>query len=90
MDAERVGGFTDYGRYCSWCGKQYPDAYFRQTIDVCWPCDDFRMRHYHDHGHYFMRTVDGVLFRVYVPDEPKMSDKEVDDVLRSLIRGPVI
>ena len=89
MDAERVGGFTDYGPYCSWCGKQYPNAYFRQTIDVCWPCDDFRMRHYHDQGHYFMRSVDGVLFRVYVPNEPKMNDKEINEQLRALIRGYV-
>ena len=85
MDAERVGGFSDQGNYCVWCGRQYADAYFRHTIDVCFPCDYFRMRHYHDLGNFFMRTVDNVQFRVYVPFEPKMTEKQIDDKLKSLI-----
>ena len=85
MDAEKVGGFTSGGNYCVWCGRQYPDAYFRYTTDVCFPCDNFRMRHYHDLGNFFMRTVDNVQFRVYVPFEPKMTEKEIDDKLKALI-----
>ena len=85
MDAERVGGYATEGQYCTWCGRQYPSAYFRQTIDVCKPCNDFRMRHYHDLGNFFMRTVDGAQFRVYVPYEPKITENQIDDKLRSLI-----
>ena len=85
MDAERIGGFTRSGTYCVWCSHYYPESYFRQTIDVCKPCYDFRMRHYHDLGNFFVRTVDEAEFRVYVPYKPKMSESQIDDQLRSLI-----
>ena len=57
IDAEKIRGFTDSGTYCVWCSHHYPRAYFRHTIDVCGPCDDFRMRHYYDLGNFFVRTV---------------------------------
>ena len=85
MEAERVGGFSDKGKYCVWCGRQYSDAYFRYTVDVCAPCDNFRMRHFHDLGNFFMRTVNNTQFRVYVPFEPQMTEKQIDDKLKSMI-----
>ena len=85
MDAERIGGFSSKGHYCVWCGRKYADAYFRQSVDVCGPCNNFRMRHYHDLGNFFIRTIDGAQFRMYVPYEPKMTEKQIDDKLRSLV-----
>ena len=85
MDAERVGGYSDKGTFCVWCCKRYSSAYFRESVDVCWPCDNFKMRHYHDYGNFFIRTIDSVEFRVYVPNEPRMSDKQINKELRSLI-----
>ena len=89
MDAERVGGYSTNGHMCIWCGRRYPEAYFRQSIDVCGPCESFRERHYHDVGNFFMRTVDGVQFRVYVPIDPIMTEDQIDTELLKLIKGPV-
>ena len=57
MDAEKIGGFSNEGRYCVWCGRKYEEAYFRQSLDVCAPCNNFRMRHYHDLGNFFVKQL---------------------------------
>ena len=85
IDAERIGGFANSGTFCLWCNCHYPEVHFRHTIDVCGPCDDFRMKHYHDPGNFFVRTVYGIRFRVYVPDDPVMSKSQIDEYLRSLL-----
>ena len=85
IDAEQIGGYASTGTLCLWCGHRYPDAYFRQSLDVCGPCNNFRMRHYHDLGNFFVRTLDGAQFRVYVPYEPKMTEALINYHLRSLI-----
>ena len=89
MDAERVGGYTTNGHLCVWCNRRYPEAYFRQSIDVCGPCESFRERHYHDVGNFFMRTISGIQFRVYVPIDPIMTEEQIDSELLKLIKGYV-
>ena len=57
MDAEKVTGFVCCGQYCIWCNYFYPDSYFRQTIDVCQPFDNFHMKHNYDQGNFLVCDV---------------------------------
>ena len=85
MDSEKITDFTGYGLYCTWCNYFYPRSYFKQSTDVCQPCEDFRYKHYYYQGHFFIQDINGVKFRVFISAESKMSNSEINAKLKELI-----
>ena len=83
MDFEKITGFTNDGTYCIWCNYHYPSSFFRQSLDVCGPCEQFRFKHNYDHGNFFVRDVNEFRFRVFLSSDVHLNDTQIENIIKN-------
>ena len=85
MDFEKITGFTDRGTFCVWCSYHYPQSFFRQSIDVCQPCEDFRFKHHYDLGKFYIAQVNEIKFRIFQRYDSDLNDFQVRQIIEKSI-----
>ena len=85
MDFEKITGFADHGTFCVWCSYHYDNSFFKQSIDVCQACEDFKSRHYYDLGKFFITQVNGFKFRVFLSYDSDLDDSRLRQIIKNSI-----